>query len=262
MVYCSSCGFVNPEESAFCGRCGSRLSSPPTAIPESQIQPTRQQNALPSFLQGSLVLGPRERVIRTLYGATMAERNQNGNKLDISVYGCFVISNQRAVFLGSYGVVHKSFYLVTEVALENIKGMTFKDGFFAGRELVINHLQDGKTCARKVSGLYELRENSFKQGEPTSIQSVHQQLNALVQARLHEIEQEKRSARIQYVLDFSFLKAEMERGGVVVQTIRCPSCGAGITLPSTGTSARCPYCGSVVYAHDVFEKMKGLIGGL
>lgn len=262
MVYCSSCGFANTEESSFCGRCGSRLSAPSGPPQLDQVRPTQQQNALPPFLRGAFVLSPRERVVRTLYGATMAERDQNGCKLDISVYGCFVISSQRAVFLGSYGVIHKSFYLVAEVALENIRGMTFKDGFFAGRELVINHLQDGKTCAWKVSGLYELREDGFKQGEPTSIQSVHQQLNELVQGRLHEIEQEKQRARIQYVLDFSFLRAEMERGGVIVQTIRCPSCGASISLPSAGTSARCPYCGSVVYAHDVFEKMKGLIGGL
>jgi hypothetical protein len=34
-------------------------------------------------------------------------------------------------------------------------------------------------------------------------------LNALVQERLHEMEREKQKARIQYVLDFSFLKAEM-----------------------------------------------------
>jgi len=64
------------------------------------------------------------------------------------------------------------------------------------------------------------------------------------------------------VLDFSFLKAEMEKGGIVVQTIKCPSCNASVQLPETGTVFKCQYCGNAILAQDLFQKMKGLIGGL
>jgi hypothetical protein len=113
------------------------------------------------------------------------------------------------------------------VPFESIRGITFKDGLLVKR-LVIGHVQNGATCALKIEDLKELRGGSNKAGEWAAPQSVQRMLNALVQERLHEIEREKQKARIQYVLDFSFLKAEMERGGVVVQIIRCPSCGAGI----------------------------------
>jgi len=261
MVYCSSCGFANPEESSFCGRCGSRLSVPPRALQSDQVQPAQQQDALPPFLQGTLVLRPRERVVRTLCGGTHVERDGNGQNLDLNVWGYLVISSQRVLFVMPSGAIRKSYSAVIEVEFENIKGITFKDGMLTKR-LMIGHVKNGGTCSLVINDLRELREGTNKPGGYANPQSAQQELNQLVQGRLHEIEQEKQRARIQYVLDFSFLRAEMEKGGVVVQTIRCPSCGAGISLPSTGTSARCPYCGSVVYAHDVFEKMKGMIGGL
>ncbi len=81
-------------------------------------------------------------------------------------------------------------------------------------------------------------------------------------SRLQAIEREKRQSRVQYILDFSFLKAQMEKGGITVSTIRCPSCQASLSLPESGTSARCSHCGANVVAADVFERMKGLIGDL
>jgi hypothetical protein len=44
------------------------------------------------------------------------------------------------------------------------------------------------------------------------------------------------------VLDFSSLKEYMEKGGLVLQ------------------KTKCEYCGSTIYAQDIFEKVKSLIG--
>jgi hypothetical protein len=216
---------------------------------------------LPAFLEGALVLRPSERVVRTLCGGTHVERDGNGQPLNLNVWGYLVITSHRVMFIMPSGAIRKSYSVVIEVMLESVRGITFNNGLFTKR-LVIGHTQKGDSCALKIDDLKNLRGDSNKAGECADPQSIQKLLNTLGQQRLHEIEQEKQRARIQYVLDFSFLKAEMERGGVVVQTIRCPSCGAGISLPSTGTSARCPYCGNMVYAHDVFEKMKGLIGDM
>jgi len=37
------------------------------------------------------------------------------------------------------------------------------------------------------------------------------------------------------MLDFSFLKTYMEKGGLVMQVLKCPECGAGAEFPKTGT---------------------------
>lgn len=84
----------------------------------------------------------------------------------------------------------------------------------------------------------------------------------LVQDRLKAIDEEKKKSRISFVIDFSFLRDTMAKGGITVQSIKCPSCGANVSLPVTGNSFKCAYCGNMVYAQDVFEKMKGLIGEL
>ncbi len=65
---------------------------------------------------------------------------------------------------------------------------------------------------------------------------------------------------MQLVLDFSSLKEQMAKGGLVVQTIKCPTCGASVDLPSNGNTTKCQYCQSTIYAADLFEKLKVMLG--
>jgi ribosomal protein S27AE len=87
-------------------------------------------------------------------------------------------------------------------------------------------------------------------------------ISSQVSSRLAEIEEEKRRSRIQYVVDFSFLKAQMERGGISLQSIKCPSCGASVEMPAQGNTFKCSYCGSMIQSQDVYERMKGLLHSL
>lgn len=87
-------------------------------------------------------------------------------------------------------------------------------------------------------------------------------ISSQITAMQNEIEEEKRKSRIQYVIDFSFLKAQMERGGITLETVKCPSCGANVQLPAQGTFFKCSYCSSVIQSQDIFERMKGLLQGL
>lgn len=84
----------------------------------------------------------------------------------------------------------------------------------------------------------------------------------LIRERLQAMEEEKRKSRVSFIIDFSFLKDSMAKGGIIVQNIKCPSCGASVVLPSHGSSMMCEYCRTTIHAQDVFEKMKGLIGEL
>jgi len=81
-----------------------------------------------------------------------------------------------------------------------------------------------------------------------------------IEERKKEIESEKRKERVQLVLDFSSLKDYMEKGGLVMQTFRCPNCSAPVEFPEKGKTAKCDHCGSKIYARDIFEKIKELIG--
>lgn len=87
-------------------------------------------------------------------------------------------------------------------------------------------------------------------------------MESYIQDRFSEIEREKQKSRIQYVIDFSFLKAEMAKGGITLTTVKCPSCNANVDLPENGNSFQCKYCSSMIHAQDIFSKMKGFIEGL
>jgi len=77
----------------------------------------------------------------------------------------------------------------------------------------------------------------------------------LIKERREELERKKPSV----IIDFSFLKTFIEKGGIVLTTLKCPHCSAPIKMPKDGTETVCEHCGSTVYAQDVFEKVKKLI---
>jgi DNA-directed RNA polymerase subunit RPC12/RpoP len=77
--------------------------------------------------------------------------------------------------------------------------------------------------------------------------------------RKEEIASEKKREKIHVMLDFSFLRTYMEKGGLVLQKIKCPECYALISLPASGNTTNCQHCGSTVLAQDIYEKIKDLI---
>jgi len=80
-----------------------------------------------------------------------------------------------------------------------------------------------------------------------------------IEIRKNEIEAEKKKERLHVVLDFSFLKTYMKKGGLIMEVLRCPQCSATIEFPKSGTQTKCSYCGNIIYAQDIFEKVKSLL---
>ncbi len=81
-----------------------------------------------------------------------------------------------------------------------------------------------------------------------------------IEERRKEIESERRKERVQLVLDFSSLRDHMEKGGLVMQAFRCPHCSAPVEFPEKGKTTKCAHCGTKIFARDIFEKIKDLIG--
>ncbi len=61
------------------------------------------------------------------------------------------------------------------------------------------------------------------------------------------------------VIDFSSIKEYLKNGGVVMQTFKCPGCGAALEFPDSVDTTTCQYCGNKIKAVDLFEKIRTLI---
>jgi ribosomal protein S27AE len=78
--------------------------------------------------------------------------------------------------------------------------------------------------------------------------------------RRDEAKHVRRQNKVDVMLDFSFLRECVEDGGLVVQNLKCPECGASVKFPDAGSQSVCDHCGANIYANDVFKKIKDLIG--
>jgi ribosomal protein S27E len=131
--------------------------------------------------------------------------------------------------------------------LEDIKGVSAESGDSGNWE-----------TAKKVSLVTNDGEKTF------NLQNSFQELlrpmiESAIKTRRDENEAERKRDKIHVMLDFSFLKSIMEKGGLMMQVLKCPECGATVDFPKTGNEIKCIHCGKTIYAQDVFEKVKGLI---
>ena len=184
-----------------------------------------------------MVLEPGEKEIFKLSGRY---RGTNGS---------LTLTSRRVVFEQSSGLLSKRDCSLLDLPLASIQNVNIDKSLFKKLLVIIT----------KGDHFTGIPRHEFEIQSPESIQKM---ILVQMSSRYEEIEDKNRQNRIQYVLDFSFLKAEMEMGGLIVQTIKCLSCYASIDLPRTGGSTKCEYCGSTVNAQDVYDKMKGLIKSL
>jgi ribosomal protein S27AE len=159
--------------------------------------------------------------------------------------GVLVLTNQRLLFLEEHGIFGKSYHEAVAISLPKIQGISM-GGTLMPFVSIADEIQP------HVFHIDGIGKNEFDHFRSLIIEQS--------QKRIEEIEAEKKKERVQLVIDFSMLKEYMEKGGLVLQKTKCPECGAPIPLPTTGNQTKCEHCGSTVYAQDIFEKVKSLIG--
>jgi ribosomal protein S27AE len=187
----------------------------------------------------------------------IGDKLKGGKEERFEFPGYLIITNMRLVFLrqkeGFLGLLKNEYRIRDLVPLEAIRSMAVDSRFFRGVHLTVS-----------FGGSGQLAERGFK--APKLGQHYHETLKGQIDhartERLNEIEEARRSERITYVVDFSFLKAEMEKGGISLTSVKCPNCAASVRVPESGKTFECGYCGGTIHATDVFEKMKGLLDGL
>lgn len=178
---------------------------------------------------------------------------KQGNSLQTvtATPGALVLTTRRLVWLDrrETGVWKRvtSFVTAYETPLEGVKGVSGETGdsgnWVTPKTVSIVDAQGEK----KFSLLYAFLE-LFK---PI--------IENAVEMRNTEIDTEKKRERVHVMLDFSFLKTYMEKGGLVMQVLKCPECGGPVEFPKSGAETKCSHCGKTIYAQDIFEKVKGLL---
>lgn len=167
--------------------------------------------------------------------------------------GYLVITNKRLLFIEQiWGFLGpKDEYNLRDIIdLESIQGMSIYKKFPGGLRLGIRYNSHGAIHERGFKGS-NLDENY--------LYGLKRMIEDLLNRRIAEVEEEKKKERIQYVIDFSFIRSQLDKGGIALTTIKCPNCGANVSVPDSGNFFTCNYCNSTIHAMDVFQKMKGLI---
>jgi len=162
--------------------------------------------------------------------------------------GILVLTNRKLVWLEQRGIFSKSYHPLITILLEDVKGIS-RGG------AIIKYVSITDSQGEYIFHLWEppvINDEQFNLFK----QIIYEQ----IEARKREIEAMKRKERVHIMIDFSFLKNYMEKGGMILQTFKCPECGAPIKLPEKGNSTKCDHCGKVIYAQDIFQKIKELIG--
>jgi ribosomal protein S27AE len=204
--------------------------------------------------ENSIILEKNERIVTSWRGnrelaQKVAVRGSYGSTRMQNVKerknGFLVLTSQRLLFLEEHGVFGKSYHQVLAIPLMKVGGISI------GGSLIpfVSIADDLETHVFHIDGI---DKNEFDPFRSLIVDECRK--------RKDELEAEKRKDRVQVVLDFSYLRNYMEKGGLVLQKTKCPECGGPIALPATGNQTKCEHCGSMVYAQDIFEKVKSLIG--
>jgi ribosomal protein S27E len=166
-------------------------------------------------------------------------------------FGALLLTSRRLIWLEKrrMGVWKPQFtyQVALDMPLEEIKGISAESGDSGNWE-----------ATKKVSIVANDGEKTFNL--QNSLQELLKpMIECAIKMRKDENEAERKRDKIHVMLDFSFLKSIMEKGGLVMQVLKCPECGATVDFPKSGNETKCNHCGKTIYAQDVFEKVKGLI---
>ncbi len=167
------------------------------------------------------------------------------------------------IFAKDMGFFRDKYELVESVTYDKIMGIStsMEGNLWIMRPKVILFFEVGEAMSRlELYDLSTVDPFSLDIVGPVDLIELKEELEVRGRKCREMNEAKKRMDRVQLVLDFSFLKEQLGKGGLVVQTIKCPTCGANVKLPQEGNTTKCEYCHSTIYAADLFEKLKVMLG--
>jgi hypothetical protein len=173
------------------------------------------------------------------------ERGEKGEMVEMRKPGYLVMTSKKIVFMEERGVFNKSYYLDCAIELESVGGIAMGG-------MWMKYVSIGGTTGENKYHLEGVDEKTFA--------AFRDAIMTQIQTRKQDIEKERTRNDVQAMLDFSILRDYMTKGGISVQSVKCPQCKAPLTMPENGSFVKCTYCGSTVYASDIMDRVKQLIG--
>ncbi len=159
------------------------------------------------------------------------------------VSGQLFLTNKRLIFEHVSGIMSKRAYVTLDLPLEGVHNVAIEG-------LTKKHLT---VYAKKgFIGSFPAKLD-FSVNGPNRW---HEKIMFALATRLGSIDKRE---RLEALLDFGALKDFMTKGGLVLQTVKCPECGGPIRLPESGNQTTCIHCGNTILAQDILEEIKELI---
>lgn len=170
-----------------------------------------------------------------------------------AIDGVLLLTDRRTIFLRKTreGSSNKlaMYQVLFETPLETIKGISGESA--NGDEFDYGSLKETVINANNIEQRYRLTRASIELVKPL--------IENAINARKEQIDSERKKEKIHVMLDFSFLRTYMEKGGLLLQTVKCPHCNAPISLPKSGNTTTCEHCGREIFAQDIYDIIKKLI---
>jgi LSD1 subclass zinc finger protein len=216
---------------------------------EGNVQTSPPAVPQPPPWRDALLLDDGELVQTSWHGdhsiEEMAVVNGRNQMVEVRKHGFLVLTSRKLVFMEERGVFNKSYHLDCGIQLESIEGISM-----------------GGLLMKYVSIGSAVGENKFHVDgvDAKTFETYKEAIMSQIGLRKQEIEQEKARESVQAMLDFSFLREYMTKGGISVEAVKCPQCRAPLTMPENGSFVKCNYCGATVYASDLMDRVKQLIG--
>jgi len=245
-----------------CGKCGASVFGKASKTKEDHRSILTGSMDIPIKFQEMMNIGGEEKMELLFCGKRPIALDRKSNNIQSTDFIIVIGTTRRMIILVRKGFIETHYELLESIDYEKIKGLTAKTWDYAGysKTDVVFNFEAGEAMNRlELWDLRLLDPLSLSIGGDVDIAELKQETWARQKRCAEQKEQERRQDKVQLVLDFSSLKEQMDKGGLVVQTIKCPTCGASVDLPSNGNTTKCKYCHSTIYAADLFEKLKAML---
>jgi DNA-directed RNA polymerase subunit RPC12/RpoP len=242
-------------DATFCGQCGRALKSP---VKEASSPSVPEYKRNPQYFQPGPVEAPWSGALMLQNGeviggdweadheiAQMGVVDGRSQTVKVRIKGFLVLTSQRIVFVKQRGVFGKSYHIDMSIPLEGLRGLSMGG-------LMMKYVSLTDAGGEKVFHVRGIGEPQFP--------DFRAMIQSQVGSRQKAMEAEKRRERVHIMLDFSFLRDYMSKGGLSLQVVKCPQCGAPMSLPQEGNQVKCTHCGSMIFAQDIMDRVKELIG--
>ena len=149
-----------------------------------------------------------------------------------------MLTDLRLLVIEMFGLVATRYELFRSLDLQDIKGIQIHDSLVK-TTVLINHGSKGATGETELYNL-TVHRNAPVQGSlnftatAKTLEHAEQFRNIITSASKFRSDEVAKQNQKRIILDFGDLASQLAKGGIVVQVVRCPACGASMNLPTEG----------------------------